>query len=84
MWRDDEVACERIASDVSAGLFFLAESAGEVVGTLKFQCSDTVFGPTFHRMSPHLFIAWRCVFGFARLGCRARKRAGPSLPAAGL
>lgn len=45
MWRDDEVVRERIVGDVSAGLFFLAESTGEAVGTLKFHCSDTVFWP---------------------------------------
>ena len=45
MWRDDEVVYERIVGDVSAGLFFLAESAGEAVGTFKFQCSDTIFWP---------------------------------------
>jgi GNAT superfamily N-acetyltransferase len=45
MWRDDELVPERIVSDVSAGLFFLAESAGEAIGTLKFQCSDPIFWP---------------------------------------
>jgi GNAT superfamily N-acetyltransferase len=45
MWRDDEVALERIAGDVSSGLFFLVESAGTAVATLKFQCSDTHFWP---------------------------------------
>jgi GNAT superfamily N-acetyltransferase len=45
MWRDDELVPERVVEDVTAGLFFLAESAGEAVGTLKFQCSDTVFWP---------------------------------------
>jgi GNAT superfamily N-acetyltransferase len=45
MWRDDELLPERIAGDISAGLFFLAESDKEAVGTLKFQCSDPVFWP---------------------------------------
>ena len=45
MWRDDELLPDRIVSDVSAGLFFLAESAGEAIGTLKFQCSDPIFWP---------------------------------------
>lgn len=45
MWRDDEVALERIAGDVSSGLFFLVETAGTAVATLKFQCSDTDFWP---------------------------------------
>jgi GNAT superfamily N-acetyltransferase len=43
MWRDDEVAPECIASDVAVGSFYLAESAGEAIGTLKFQLSDSVF-----------------------------------------
>ena len=38
MWRYDELVSERVVEDVTAGLFFLAESAGEAVGTLKFQC----------------------------------------------
>jgi len=45
MWRDDEVVPERIVSDVSAGSFYLAERAGQAVGTLKFQLSDAVFWP---------------------------------------
>ena len=45
MWRDDELVPERIVGDVSAGLFFLAERAGEAIGTLKFQCTDAVFWP---------------------------------------
>jgi GNAT superfamily N-acetyltransferase len=45
MWRDDELVSERLVQDVNTGLFFLAESGGEAVGTLKFQCSDTVFWP---------------------------------------
>lgn len=45
MWRDDELDPEHIADDISAGLFFLAESAGKAIGTLKFQCSDPVFWP---------------------------------------
>lgn len=45
MWCDDELVSERIESDVSAGLFFLAERAGNAIGTLKFQCSDPIFWP---------------------------------------
>ncbi len=45
MWREDEVAASRIREDVAAGLFFLAISAGEPVGTLKFQLSDPLFWP---------------------------------------
>ena len=45
MWREDEVAPQRIAGDVTCGLFFLAENAGAAIATLKFQCSDTDFWP---------------------------------------
>jgi GNAT superfamily N-acetyltransferase len=45
MWRDDEVVPDSIFGDVSQGLFFLAEDGAEAIGTLKFQCSDTVFWP---------------------------------------
>ena len=45
MWREEELVHERVVKDAAAGLFFLAESAGEAVGTLKFQCSDTAFWP---------------------------------------
>ena len=45
MWRDDELFPERLAEDISAGLFFVAEVAGEAIATLKFQCADPVFWP---------------------------------------
>jgi GNAT superfamily N-acetyltransferase len=45
MWRDDELVVARIAADVAAGLFFLAERAGEPAGTVKFQLEDPVFWP---------------------------------------
>lgn len=45
MWRDDELTPERISSDVAGGQYFLAECAGEAVGTIKFQLQDTLFWP---------------------------------------
>lgn len=45
LWSADELLAERIAKDVRAGLFFLAEYAGEPAGTLKFQLSDSEFWP---------------------------------------
>jgi len=64
MWRDDELSPDRIAADVAAGYFFLAECAGQAVATIKFQLRDSVFWPDtpadeaafIHR------IAVRCAF----------------------
>lgn len=45
MWRTDELLPARIREEVSAGLFFLAESSGEPAGTVRFQLSDAEFWP---------------------------------------
>jgi GNAT superfamily N-acetyltransferase len=45
LWRNDELKVERISADVVAGLFFLAECAGELAGTVRFQLEDSVFWP---------------------------------------
>jgi len=45
MWRDDELQPGRIAADVEAGLFHLAESDGEAAGVVKFQLEDPLFWP---------------------------------------
>jgi GNAT superfamily N-acetyltransferase len=45
MWRDDELSSSRIAADVEAGLFFVAECDGEPAGTVKFQLEDALFWP---------------------------------------
>jgi GNAT superfamily N-acetyltransferase len=45
MWRDDELLPARIAADVEAGLFFIAERDGEAAGVVKFQLEDTMFWP---------------------------------------
>jgi len=44
MWRTNELAAERIADDVTHGLFYVAE-VGAPVGTIKFQLADTEFWP---------------------------------------
>jgi GNAT superfamily N-acetyltransferase len=43
LWRQGELEPERIAADVAAGLFFLAECSGDPAGTMKFQLDDPVF-----------------------------------------
>jgi GNAT superfamily N-acetyltransferase len=45
MWVDDELADGRIASEVEAGLFHVAECGGEIAGVLKFQLDDQLFWP---------------------------------------
>ena len=44
MWRNGEVAPDRVAQEVARGLFFLAE-AGEPIGVIKFELSDPLFWP---------------------------------------
>jgi hypothetical protein len=43
LWRADELAPERIAQEVSDGLFFLAECDGLPAGTMKYQLEDPLF-----------------------------------------
>lgn len=50
MWRDEELAETRIASDVDAGLFFVAVHDEDVVGTIKFQLSDERFWPDMNQV----------------------------------
>ncbi|MEH2236472.1 GNAT family N-acetyltransferase [Nostoc sp.] len=45
LWRESEVSPESISEDVAKGLFFIAEWAGEPVGTIKFQLEDLLFWP---------------------------------------
>lgn len=45
MWVDDELAEGRIASEVDAGLFYVAEYDGDIAGVLKFQLDDQLFWP---------------------------------------
>ena len=45
MWRENELQSSRIAADVNAGLFFIAESESEATGVVKFQLEDLKFWP---------------------------------------
>ena len=45
LWRGDELEPARLAADVDAGLFFLAEDSGDAAGTVKFQLEDSIFWP---------------------------------------
>ena len=45
LWREGELEPARIATDVTAGVFFLAEYSGKSAGTMKFQLEDSIFWP---------------------------------------
>ena len=45
MWVEDELAEDRIAAEVDAGLFYVAECGGDIAGALKFQLDDQLFWP---------------------------------------
>lgn len=45
MWKAGELMTSRIAADVDAGLFYVAECDGELAGTVKFQLEDALFWP---------------------------------------
>ncbi len=45
MWRDNELIPDRLAEEVRAGLFIIAESQGEALGTVKLQLRDDLFWP---------------------------------------
>jgi GNAT superfamily N-acetyltransferase len=45
MWRTDELVPERIADDVTAGLFAIAWSEAQAAGVMKFQLEDPLFWP---------------------------------------
>lgn len=45
LWQAGELEPTRIAADVSAGLFFLAEYSGHSPGTVRFQLDDFIFWP---------------------------------------
>jgi GNAT superfamily N-acetyltransferase len=49
MWRDDELSPARIAADIGAGQFFLAEREGVAAGVVKFQLEDSLFWPDVPR-----------------------------------
>jgi GNAT superfamily N-acetyltransferase len=45
LWRMDELAGDRIASEVESGLFWLARVDGEPAGVVRFQLDDPVMWP---------------------------------------
>lgn len=45
MWKESELAQESIASDIAAGLYFIADCSGEAGGAVRFQLEDSVFWP---------------------------------------
>jgi GNAT superfamily N-acetyltransferase len=45
LWREGELEPASIATDISAGIFFLAEQDGNPAGTMKFQLDDPVMWP---------------------------------------
>ena len=72
LWRDSELEAERIAADVGAGLFFVAEKCGEAAGTVKFQLEDTFFWPDFPNRMRLMSIGWRCAEDMPARGCPRR------------
>src|SRR5580704_5765547 len=49
LWLTGELEAERIAADVGAGFFVLAECAGDSAGVMKFQLDDQMFWPEERR-----------------------------------
>jgi GNAT superfamily N-acetyltransferase len=49
MWVEGELAGDRVASEVDAGLFFIAERDGNAAGAVRFQLEDEVFWPDLDR-----------------------------------
>ena len=45
LWKESELLPERIAGEVGAGMFYLAECDGEPAGTVRFELEDTLFWP---------------------------------------
>jgi GNAT superfamily N-acetyltransferase len=45
MWDDGELDADRIRSEVSSGMFFLAVIDGDVAGAIRFQLQDQLFWP---------------------------------------
>lgn len=45
MWLPEELLVERIQDEIDAGLYFVAETGGEVVGTIRFQLTDPEYWP---------------------------------------
>jgi len=49
LWRDDELLPSRIATEVTGGLFYVADCDGELAGVVKFQLEDDAFWPDVPR-----------------------------------
>jgi GNAT superfamily N-acetyltransferase len=45
MWVEGELTGDRVASEVEAGLFFVAECDGDIAGAVRFQLEDQLFWP---------------------------------------
>ena len=45
MWEEGELDSQRIAGEVAAGQFFVAEVGGELAGAVRFQLEDRLFWP---------------------------------------
>ena len=45
MWEANELVSDRIANEVAAGQFVIAECGGEPAGALRFQTEDLLFWP---------------------------------------
>ena len=45
LWLDGELTPDKIVAEIAAGLFFLAEYAGDPAGAMKFQLQDELFWP---------------------------------------
>jgi GNAT superfamily N-acetyltransferase len=45
MWEEGELDSQRIAGEVAAGQFFVAEVGGELAGGVRFQLEDQLFWP---------------------------------------
>ena len=45
MWEEGELASDRIAREIAAGQFFLADVDSDIAGTVRFQVEDLLFWP---------------------------------------
>lgn len=45
LWQQDELQPDRLAAEVSQGLYFIAETAEGAVATVRFQLEDPLFWP---------------------------------------
>jgi hypothetical protein len=72
LWREDELESARIVTDVSSGLFFLAEHSGDPAGTVKFQLDDSVFWPEARQEDAAYIHRWLCGGAMPALDCQQR------------